>query len=346
MKKRIENLKGKRILLRVDFNCPVKKGKILDDFRVKKEVPYIKKLLKKGAKIILISHLGRPKGEKVPELSLKPIKKILEKYLKKEVLGPFDMQAFDLRKKTMEMRPGEILMLENIRFYKEETEGDESFAKKLSELGDVFINDAFSVCHRDHASVTKITKFLPSFPGENLISEIKNLTKISKNPKRPLVAIIGGAKVEDKAPVVEKFSLFANFVLLGNLVAKAIKEKKVKVKIKDNMLFPQKLEAYDLDEKTIEIFKEKIKIAKTVFWAGPLGKIEEKKYQKGSLAIAQSIIKGKNFSVVGGGDTIEFLNKASLLKKFDFVSLGGGAMLKFLAGEKLVGIGALKLWRK
>jgi phosphoglycerate kinase len=336
------NLKSKKVLLRVDFNVPIESGKILDDYRIKVEVPAIKKLIKKKAKIILISHLGRPEGEFKEEFSLKPIKEVLEKYLKRKVLGPFKID--EVKNEIEKMKEGEVLMLENIRFYKGEIEGDENFAKSLAELGDLFINDAFSVCHRDQASVTKITKYIPSFAGPNLISEVKTLSKILKKPKRPLIAIIGGKKVEDKAKVIEKFSEIADFVLVGNLVANEIKEGRVKVKKIEKVIFPiENKGALDIDPKTIEIFKEKIRMAKTVFWAGPLGKVEEEKYQKGTLEIANEIgrLKRKLFSVVGGGDTIEFLNKFSLLKKFDFVSTGGGAMLDFLAGEKMPGLKAL-----
>jgi len=336
------NLKSKKVLLRVDFNVPLESGKILDDYRIKVEVPAIKKLMRKKAKIILISHLGRPEGEFKEEFSLKPIKEVLEKYLRKEVLGPFKIE--EVKNEIEKMKEGEVLMLENIRFYKGEIEGDENFAKSLAEVGDLFINDAFSVCHRDQASVTKITKYLPSFAGPNLISEVKNLSKILKKPKRPLVVIIGGKKVEDKAKVVEKFSEIADFVLVGNLVANEIKEGRVKVKKIEKVIFPiENKGALDIDPKTIEIFKEKIRMAKTVFWAGPLGKVEDERYQKGTLEIANEIgkLKRKLFSVVGGGDTIEFLNKFSLLKKFDFVSIGGGAMLDFLAGEEMPGLKAL-----
>jgi phosphoglycerate kinase len=342
--KRIDrlNIKSKKLLLRVDFNVPIERGKVLDDFRIKVEIPVIKRLIRKKARIILISHLGRPEGEFKEEFSLRPIKKILEKYLKKKVFGPFKIE--EAKDKIEKMGDGDVLLLENIRFYKGEIEGNENFAKDLAELGDLFINDAFSVCHRDQASVTKITKYLPSFAGPNLISEVKSLSKILKKPKRPLIVIIGGKKVEDKAKVVEKFSEFADFVLVGNLVANEIKEGRVKVKKIEKVIFPvENKEMLDLDPKTIEVFKEKIKIAKTVFWAGPLGKIEDEKYQRGTLEIAKEIgrLKRKLFSVVGGGDTIEFLNKFSLLKKFDFVSIGGGAMLDFLAGEKMPGLKAL-----
>jgi phosphoglycerate kinase len=336
------NLKSKKVLLRVDFNVPLENGKILDDFRIKVEIPTIKKLIRKKARIILISHLGRPEGEFKAEFSLKPIKKVLERYLKRKVFGPFDLSIAKME--IEKMKDGDLLLLENIRFYKEEIEANEDFAKNLAGLGDLFINDAFSVCHRNQASVTKIVKYLPSFAGPNLILEVKNLSKILRKPKRPLVVIIGGKKVEDKAKVVEKFSEFSDYVLVGNLVANEIKEGRVKVKNLEKIVFPiENQNRPDLDQKTLEIFKAKIKTAKTVFWSGPLGKIEDKRYQKGTLEIAKEIgrLKKKLFSVIGGGETLEFLNKFSLLKKFSFVSTGGGAMLDFLAGEKMPGLEAL-----
>jgi phosphoglycerate kinase len=336
------NLKSKKVLLRVDFNVPMEKGKILDDFRIKVEIPTIKKLIKKRAKIILISHLGRPEGKFQEEFSLKPIKEILEYYLKKRISGPFKIE--EVKEEVEKMKEGDVLILENIRFYPGEIKGDENFAQILAKLGDLFINDAFSVCHRDQASVTKITKFLPSFAGPNLISEVENLSKILKKPKRPLVVIIGGKKVEDKAKVVKRFSEIADSVLLGNLVANEIKEKKIKLNNMENVIFPfSDKGALDLDEKTIEVFKQKIRESRTLFWAGPLGKVEDRKYQKGTIEIAKEIgkIKRKVFSVVGGGDTIEFLNKFSLIKNFDFISIGGGAMLDFLAGEKMPGLEVL-----
>ena len=337
-------LKSKKILLRVDFNVPIKKGKVLDNFRIKVEIPVIKKLAKMGGKVILISHLGRPEGKVIEEFSLAKIKGNVERYLKKKILGPFLLDQ--AKEEIGKMKEGEVLMLENIRFYKEEIEGKESFAKKLAELGDIFVNDAFSVCHRDQASVTKIAKYLPSFVGPNLVSEVKVLSRLLKKPKRPLVVIIGGKKVEDKAKVVGKFSESADFVLVGHLVANEIKKGKIKIKNEEKIVFPLEKEALDIGEETIEIFREKIKIAKTIFWAGPLGKVEDKRYQKGTLEIAREIgrLKKKLFAVVGGGDTIEFLNKFSLLKNFDFVSTGGGAMLKFLAGEKMPGLKALSYY--
>lgn len=368
------NFKGKRVLLRCDFNVPLnEKGNILDDFRIRQAIPSIEYLIKKGGKILLISHLGRPEGKFVKKFSLRPVALRLRKLLKRKIrfledcIGErVEKEAAELRsssrkrdgRRNLFLRPspaladaraiketkiGEVVLLENLRFYKEEQENDQDFAKALSRLGDIFINDAFSVCHRSHASVVGITKYLPSGAGLLLKKEIRVLSQVIENPKRPLVVVIGGKKVEDKAKVVEKFSKMADFVLTGGLVAEEIKKGKIKIKSPQKVFFPvDEKNGLDIGQKTIKIFKEKIQKAKTIFWAGPLGKIEEKKYQKGTKAIARAISQSDAFSVVGGGDTVEFINRINHAEKFNHVSIGGGAMLEFLAGEKLPGLEALR----
>ena len=356
-------VKDKRVLVRCDFNVPLDEEgniakrtlssslssfppepKILDDFRIKQTLPTIEYLIGKGAKVILMSHLGRPEGKVVESLKLTPIQNRLMEYLDYNPPATYISKAPDcvgeeIEKWSREMQPGEILLLENLRFYKEEEGNNEGFARKLAKLGDIYINDAFSVCHRNHASIVGIPKYLPSGAGFLLEKEVKVLSQIIKNPKRPLVVIIGGSKVEDKAKVAERFFGIAKFLLLGNLIAKErIKEKKSK-KI---FLPADSKENLDIGEKTIKIFKEKIFQAKTIFWTGPLGKIEEKKYQKGTREIAKAIVDSGAFSVIGGGDTVEFINKIGLIEKFNHVSIGGGAMLAFLAGEKLPGLEILK----
>jgi phosphoglycerate kinase len=352
MFKTLSNFKvrGKRVLLRCDFNVPLSgKGEILDDFRIRKTIPTIEYLIKKGAKVVLISHLGRPKGEVVEKLRLTPVQKRLAKYLDVQIPKAGDCIGPEIERRTLEMKNGEVLLLENLRFHKEEEKNGAHFVRELAKLGDIFINDAFSVCHRAHASVVGITKYLPSAAGFLLEKEVKVLSRII-NPlrqpangrlKHPLLVIIGGSKVEDKAKVVERFSKIADFLLIGNLVAKEIKKKRIKNP--EKIILPlDDNETYDIGVQTIKIFKEKISKARTVFWAGPLGKIEEKKYQVGTREIAKAIIRSRAFSVIGGGDTIEFINKIGLIDKFNYVSVGGGAMLKFLAGEKLPGLEALK----
>ena len=337
------NFGGKRVLVRCDFNVPLSpEGKISDDFRIKKTLPTIKYLIKKKAKVILISHLGRPKGRQ-EKYSLKPVAKKLERLLKKKVKFLPDCVGPEVEKEIEKMKEKDIILLENLRFHKEGEGNDENFARKLSKLGDIFINDAFSASHRAHASIVGIPKFLISGAGFLLEKEVKVLSQIIENPKRPLVVIIGGSKVGDKAKVAEKFSEIGDWLLVGNLIAEEIKGKKMKIKNLEKIIFPILNEKMlDLDEGTIENFKDKILMAKTIFWAGPLGKIEEEKYQKGTKEIARAVIESGALSVVGGGDTIEFLNKIGLLEKFNHVSTGGGAMLEFLSGEKLPGMEALK----
>jgi len=342
------NFKNKRVLVRCDFNVPLSgQGEILDDFRIKQTIPTIEYLIKKEAKVILMSHLGRPEGKVVEGLRLTPIQEKLMEYLDLSVTKAPDCVGKEVEEWVREMEPGEILLLENLRFHQEEEEGEENFTKNLAKLGDIFINEAFSVCHRSQASVVGITKYLPSGAGFLLEKEIEILSQIIKNPERPLIVIIGGSKVKDKAKVIGKFLEIGDWILVGNLVVKEIREKEMTMKNLEKIIFPVlNGQILDLDKKTIENFKEKIKMAKTIFWAGPLGKIEEKKYQKGTREIARAIIKSRAFSVVGGGDTIEFLNKAKVIEKFNHISTGGSALLEFLAEEKLPGIEALEKWQK
>jgi phosphoglycerate kinase len=338
------NFKNQKVLARCDFNCPLdERGDILDDFRIKAVLPTIKYLIEKEAKIILMSHLGRPDGKVVESLRLTPVQKKLKELLNLPVKKTQDCVGKEVEDNISQMKAGEILLLENVQFNPGEKNNDPDFAKTLASYGDIFIMEAFGQAHRDYASTAGIPKYLPSGAGLLLEKEIKFLSQILKDPKKPLIVIIGGSKAEDKAKVIEKFSNFCDFLLVGNLVAKEIKENKVEVGNMEKIIFPVlDGKALDLDEKTIEIFKERIFQAKTIFWAGPLGEIEEEKYQKGTIEIAKAIIKSKAFSVVGGGDTVEFLNKVGLVGKFNHVSTGGGAMLNFLSGEKLPGIEALK----
>ena len=338
------NFKNQKVLVRCDFNCPLdERGNILDDFRIKATLPTIKYLIEKEAKIILMSHLGRPDGKIVENLRLTPVQKKLTEYLDFPVAKTQDCVGKKVEGMISQVKAGEILLLENIQFHPGEKKNDPEFVKTLASYGDIFIMEAFGQAHRNYASIAGIPKYLPSGAGFLLEKEIKFLSQIIKNPKKPLVVIIGGNKAEDKAKVIERFSNFSDFLLVGNLVAKEIKENKVKVGNMEKIVFPVSDEkVLDLEERTIEIFKEKIFQAKTVFWAGPLGQIEEEKYQKGTIEIARAIIKSKAFSVVGGGDTVEFLNKVGLAEKFNHVSTGGGAMLNFLSGEKLPGIEVLK----
>jgi phosphoglycerate kinase len=316
------DLKNKKVLVRVDFNVPLgPQGEILDDFRIRQTLPTIEYLMKQGAEIILMSHLGDPGGKFVKELVMAPVDKRLEELLGKKVT-----------------------LLENLRFNPGEEKNDDGFAKELAKNADVYVNDAFGVCHRNHASVSAITKYLPAAAGLLLEKEIETMTALTQNPKKPLVAIIGGAKVETKVGVIEKISQKADFILVSGLIHKAILGQKIQLKHPEKIISPvdEVGEGKDIGIKTIALFEEKIAPAKTIFWNGPVGRIEDEHFVSGTKAIAQAIVKSRAFSIIGGGETVEFINKLGLLSEFSHVSTGGGAMLAFLSGEKLPGLEALK----
>jgi len=341
------NFKDKRVLVRCDFNVPLSsEGLILDDFRIRETVPTIKYLIKEKAKVILMSHLGRPDGKVMKKFSLGKVQKRLSRYLKKSVLKTKDCLGEEVEKRVYSLKSGQVLLLENLRFHKGEEKNDTGFAKALVKLGEIYINDAFGASHRAHASIVGIPKYLPSGAGFLLEKEINSLSKVIKNPRRPLVYIIGGAKVETKVKFVNRISKISDFILIGGLIKEEIRENKIKLD------YPKKIIGqvepfkgvfrYDIGPGTVKIFKNVIRTAKTIFFNGTLGKIEEKRFSKGTEEVLKAIAKSSAFSVVGGGEAVELINKLGLSSKFGHISTGGGAMLAFLSGEKLPGIKALK----
>jgi len=338
------NVKQKRVLVRCDFNVPLSdKGEILDDFRIRATLPTIEYLLKNQAKIILMSHLGRPDGQVVESLRLTPIQDRLMEYLDLSIVKAPDCVGKEIEEWTKAMRPGEILLLENLRFHSEEEAGDLNFAQQLAQLGDVYVNDAFGVAHRPHASVVGITQFLPAAAGLLLEKEINILNQLKQNPQKPLVVIIGGAKAETKTKLINQMSEKAEWVLIGPVIHKEIKEKNLEIKYPEKIVAPvdEVAAGKDIGSATINLFKEKINLAKTIFWNGPLGWIEKQEFRQGTEKLAQAIVASQAFSVVGGGETVEFITQIGLLEKFNHVSTGGGAMLEFLAGDTLPGIEVL-----
>lgn len=378
--------KNKRVLVRCDFNVSLdEKGRVLDDFRIKETIPTIEYLMKKGAKIILMSHLGKPEGKVIENLRLTPVQEKLMEYLDVSITKAQDCIGKEIEDWLSEMRPGEILLLENLRFHKEEEENEENFAKTLASLGDIYINDAFSTCHRPHASIVGIPKYLASGIGLLLEKEIKILSKVLENPWRPLVVIIGGNKIATKLNLACQFLEKTDHLLLGGKIANVILtakgvslgeqllEKEIINIVKKIELTNPKLHLpvdgvialenlvedylregavgkirkeeriFDIGQETIKIFSEVIKSAKMIFWSGPMGMFEYKKFERGTKEIAESIIRNYSaFKIAGGGETITALSKFGLLDKFDHISTGGGAMLTFLSGEKLPGLEALK----
>lgn len=345
------NVKGKKVLVRCDFNVPLNvNGGILDDFRILQVLPTVQYLIKSKAKVILMSHLADPKGRIVENLRLDNIKNELKKLLDVPVSKADDCVGKEVENRVSKVKSGEVLLLENLRFHKEETNNDPGFAKKLSKLGEIYINEAFSVCHRQHASIVGVPKYLPHGAGFLLEKEIKNLNKIlgkslpaGKQAKRPLVVIIGGKKVETKSEFIDKISEIADSVIISGLIKKEIVDKKIEFKNSNKIISPiDNFGALDISEKTIGMFREKILKAKMIVWNGPFGKFEDENFKNGTLQIAKAIIQSKAFSVVGGGETIEFLKKEGMIDQFNHVSTGGGAMLSYLAGEKLPGLKALQ----
>jgi len=277
-------------------------------------LPAVKYLLDNGAKkIILMGHLGRPEGRVVEDLKLAPVEKRFRELLDSK----------------------NIIFLENLRFDKREEENDAGFAKELAGLGDFYVNEAFASSHRQHASIVGIPKFLPHCAGFHFASEVENLSKILENPKRPLVFVIGGDKLETKLPLVVELAHFANSVLVGGALTQNMNI--------NNVLFAKPTDdGFDISDDSIMKFGEIIKKAGTVVWNGPMGKFEDEKWEMGTRKIAEAIAGCGGFRVVGGGDTISALKKFNLIDKMDYVSTGGGAMLEFLAKGTLPGIEALE----
>lgn len=376
------NVDNKKVLVRVDFNVPLNQDlEVEDTFRIEAHLETIKYLKEHNAKIILISHLGSPKGKEIG-FSLKPVAKKLEEISSfkvnfiEETLSPKVDQEID------NLKAGEILLLENLRFYKEEEENDNEFAASLARLADIFVEDAFSVCHRAHASTSGICSFIDSYAGLLLEKEINALEGVNRNIKRPFVAVIGGAKILTKVSVIKNFLDKADAILLGGMVANTvlkfkgvygeIKEKEVFEAIKDIDFESPKVivpidgmiskdnfsrvggidtikdneEISDIGPETIEYYKKIIKQAKTVVFNGPMGKIENEVFAKGTEEIARIISVQNNYSVVGGGETVDFINKKNMKKEFSFISSGGGAMLEYISGKKLPGIEALNKYHE
>ena len=383
------NIKNKRVLLRCDFNVEIRNGKIVDDFRIRKALPTIKYLLENNNQIVIISHLGRPKPRRKSfwfsnrKYSMKPVAKRLSELLKTRIEFVNDFTGFFSKKRIKKFVPKRVIFLENIRFYQGEEKNDEKFAQMLAELGDIYVNDAFGASHREHASIVSLPKLKPSFAGFLFEEEIMNLSPLIKNPQRPFVLVLGGAKAETKIPLIGELLKLVDHILIGGKIAnviltgkgysvgKFIMDTKIKEVISRINLTDPKVhlpvdgvvslkeidkeyihiaamgkirreeECFDIGPETVGIFSEILKEAKTVVWNGPLGLVEEKEFQEGSKRIAQTIIRGGSKSIIGGGDTIKFLDEQKWLDYFDFVSTGGGAMLEYLAYKSLPGIEAL-----
>jgi 3-phosphoglycerate kinase len=414
------DLTGKTVLLRADYNVPVSKGKITDDYRITQSLPTIEYLLDKKVKLVICSHLGRPKGPGDAAASLKPVARRLSDLLHKEVVFVPDCVGENAKKAVAALKPGQVALLENVRFHPEEEKNNAGFAKQLASLAEIFVQDGFGVVHRAHASTEGVTHFLPSVAGLLLEKEVDTITNVMQNPERPLVAIVGGAKIADKIDILHRFIETSDFLAVGGAmantflkaqgydvasslydkdelgVAKDIMAKAGQEAKKRKFVFyiPQDgvvalkidraagtrivdwsahviadIENYpkrpptrashmyehemilDIGPFTGAFIAGALQQAGTVVWNGAMGITEVAGTQgpigpfaHGTDLIMEAMLGqwgNRPFSLVGGGDTVGYIEQRGLVKAFNHVSTGGGASLELMAGRKLPGVEAL-----
>jgi phosphoglycerate kinase len=369
------DLAGKRVLVRVDFNVPLNAGTITDDTRIRAALPTLEALRERGAKLLLLAHLGRPK-DREPEFSLKPVAQRTG-----ELLGIDVPVAEDLDN----VPDGDVVMLENVRYFAGETKDDPGLAQQYADHGDAYVNDAFGAAHRAHASTHAIAKLLPSAAGLLLQREVETLERILEQPKRPLVAIVGGAKVTDKIGVLDAFLERAETILIGGAMCfpffksaghsvgsslceeagvepatRVIAEAGDKIVLPHDLVLGREFSAdtevteldgvdvpdgwmgLDIGPRTAERYSEIIAKAGTVFWNGPMGAFELEPFSEGTKAVARAVADSSATTVVGGGDSAAALAQFGLADQVTHLSTGGGASLELLEGKPLPGVEVLR----
>lgn len=336
------DLAGKKVIVRGDLDVSEVSQ---SDIRLQRLVPTIKYLTDNKAKVILIGHRGRPEGKVNNEFSLKPVCDVLEKMLSSKINFVYDIAGVEAKEESDKLQSGEIMMLENLRFDSREEENNETFSKSISELGELYVNEAFSVCHREHASIVGIPKFLDSYAGLNLEKEIENLNKVKEEPERPLVILISGVK-EDKLKMIEPLSKLADKVLVGGRLPdlmgdKALESVRLAPDTQKVIVGNLIMDKEDITLNTVDRFISEILKAKTIVLAGVLGRFEDEGHSQGTQKVFKAVANSKAFKIVGGGDSLNAINKYNLTDKFDWISVGGGAMIGYLTQKTLVGIEAL-----
>ncbi|HTL11831.1 MAG TPA: phosphoglycerate kinase [Bdellovibrionota bacterium] len=364
------DLKNQRVFIRVDFNVPISDaGEVEDDNRICEALPTIRHAIEQRAKVILGSHLGRPKAKPEPKYSLEPVAHHLAKLLEMEVTLADDCVGEGIELMTQNLKQGQVLLLENLRFHGGEEANSPDFVNGLARLADVYVNDAFGTSHRKHASVYGLPKAMANKGMGFLIEkELKYMNLLLDNPPRPFHLILGGAKVSDKIETVQSLMRRTDSILIGGAMAFAFQAaqgesvpanakqpapedvqaaatilrdaKKVDLPI---TLPADLIESFDIGPKTVERFCRVLESAKTVFWNGPLGWFEKPEYAGGTFAIAKYLAgRGGVLKVVGGGDTVSAVKASGFEAGFDHLSTGGGAVLEYLVGDGLPGIDVLR----
>ncbi len=332
------------VLVRVDFNIEQTNiANVEEHFRLSIVKDTIDALAQApGVKIALLTHFGRPDGQVVEEYSVKNLTEAIARALKREVVFVSDCVGEVVTSALAQLSGDQILLLENVRFHEGEEKNDADFATILAAPFTICVNEAFSVCHRAHASVEAITRVLPTYAGLRLIKELEELDEVREHPEHPAIAIIGGAKIETKLPLIQALEKSFDAILVGGKVANEALDKKLA--FSEKVLLPQDFESgarLDIGPQTIGYYTKIIGTAKTVIWNGPMGKFEEKPYDIGTDAILNALLGSSAYIVIGGGESLAVLENAGVIGKISFVSSGGGAMLEYLSGAQLPGLLAL-----
>ncbi len=379
---------GKRVLVRVDFNVPLDGGRVADDTRIRAALPTIESLRERGASLVLVSHLGRPKGKVVPELSMRPVGERLAELLGAPVQQAPAVVGDEVKALAEGLGSGDVLLLENVRYEPGETENDPDLAADLAALADLFVNDAFGTAHRAHASTAGVAGLLPGFAGLLLEQELNELTRVVESPARPLVVVLGGAKVTDKVGVIDRFLEIADEILIGGamcfsffraqgiatgnslveeegveLAGKALEQAEgsdcelrlpidlvlgeafdaeTEVLASDGVEVPDGWMGLDIGPRSAAAYAERIAVAGTVLWNGPMGAFELAPFAAGTRAVAEAVAAAPGTTVIGGGDSVAALQQFGLADRVDWLSTGGGASLELLEGKKLPGVEALR----
>jgi phosphoglycerate kinase len=361
-------VRGARVLLRADLNVPLEDGRIRDDTRIRASLPTLRRLLAAGARVVLASHLGRPKGGPDPALSLRPVAARLGELLGRDahfcpsVVGPEAEAA------VAALRDGELLVLENVRFEPGETKNDPELARRLADLADVYVNDAFGTAHRAHATTAGVVPLVARrAAGDLMLSELEHL-RVVREPKRPLLCLLGGVKVSDKLAVLEALAPHADVLAIGGAMAytflRAAGEPTGRSLVEADRtadagrVVAERMEAdaptrvveripdgwmgLDIGPRTAELYAAEAGRAQTVFWNGPMGVFELEPFAKGTEAVARAVAASAAISVVGGGDSLAAIAKVGVADRISHLSTGGGASLEYVQGLALPGVVALE----